>query len=188
VLALAIVNPVARGPSRRVQAAWLQRLKRARSLYAEKVAIRKELLAEHRGRVWPINLEPDPDGRFVWHLALQEESAARTEYMRILRNFNKLMRECTLPEEAPGLFLVDRETASYLHWLSTMSEEDQETPLQEMDPQQLAEETVWLRLFVRQASKRGYTIEDIAAMLDEPGMTANEAVGRILSATRPKPN
>ena len=80
--------------------------------------------------------------------------------------FNELMREGTLPEEVPGLFLVDRETGSYLHWLSTMNdEEDQETPLQEMDAQQLAEKTAWLRLFVRHATKRGYTIEDIVALL-----------------------
>ena len=51
-----------------------------------------------------------------------------------------------------------------------------------MDTQPLAETTAWLRLFVRQASKRGYTIEDIEALLDEPGMTARETVARILSA------
>jgi hypothetical protein len=88
---------VAARPSRReLQAAWQQRLKRARSLYVEKVAILKEMLAERRGRVWPINLEPDPDGRFALHLALQEESAARTEYMRILRIVNEFIREGTL--------------------------------------------------------------------------------------------
>ena len=32
--------------------------------------------------VWPIDREPDPDGRFALHLALQEESAARKEYTR----------------------------------------------------------------------------------------------------------
>jgi hypothetical protein len=92
---------MARGPSRReLKAAWQQRLKRARSLYTEKVAIRKEMV--RRGRVWPINREPDPDGRLALHQALQEESAARTEYMRILRIFNDLMREGKLPEEDPG--------------------------------------------------------------------------------------
>jgi len=182
------MHPVARGPSRRAQAEWQQRLKRARSLYAEKVAIRKKLLAECRGRVWPINLKPDPDGRFALHLALQEESAARNEYMRALKIFNELMREGTLPEEAPGLFVIDRETGN-LSSLSTMNdEEDQGPPFQEMDAQQLAEKTAWLRLFVRQASKRGYTIEDIVALLDEPGITANEAVQRILSTRERKPN
>jgi hypothetical protein len=114
---------VARGPSRR-QAAWRQRLKRARSLYAEKVAIRKELLSERRDPVWPINLAPDPGGRFALHQALQEESAARTEYMRILRIFNELMREGTLPDEEPGLFLVSREAGRKLYGLSAMDDEE----------------------------------------------------------------
>jgi hypothetical protein len=69
-----------------VQAAWQQRLKCAHALYAEKVAIRKELLSARRYPVWPINLAPDPDGRFALYQALQEESAARTEYMRVLEN------------------------------------------------------------------------------------------------------
>ena len=56
-----------------------------------------------------------------------------------------------------------------------MHEEDLETPFQAMDAQQLAEKTAWLGLFVHEASKRGYTIEDIAALLDEPEMTAKEA-------------
>jgi len=162
VLAL---NPVARGPSRRVQAAWQQRLKRARSLYSEKVAITKQLFAERRTRVWPINLGPDPDGRFALHLALQEESAARAEYMRILKIFNELMREEKLPEEEPGLFVVGPETGRKLYRLSAMDdEEDQETPFQEMDAQRLADKTFWVRLLVREASDRGYTIEEIAAL------------------------
>ena len=124
------MNPVARGPSRRVQAAWQQRLKRARSVYAKKVAIRQEMLAERRDRVWPIDVAPDPDGRLALHLALQEESAARTQYMRILRIVNELMRDGTLPDEEPGLFLVDRETGNP-YSLSTMNDEEgQETPFQ----------------------------------------------------------
>jgi hypothetical protein len=76
--------------------------------------------------------------------------------MRILRIFNELMREGTLPDEPPSLFLVGRETGTHLHGLSARNdEEDQETPFQDMDAQQLAETTAWLRLFVRQASKRG---------------------------------
>jgi hypothetical protein len=43
-----------------------------------------------------------------------------------------------------------------------------------------------VRLFLREANKRGYTIEDIVALLDEPGMTPKEAVERILSARKPK--
>ena len=67
-------------------------------------------------------------------------------------------------------------------------EEDQETPFEEMDGHQLAEKTAWVRLFLREASKRGYKIEDIVALLDEPGMSAKEAVERILSTRERKPN
>jgi hypothetical protein len=73
------------------------------------------MLAERRGRVWPINLEPEPDGTFALHPALQEESAALTEYMRILSIFNEFMREGTPPEEEPGLFLVGRETGTNVY-------------------------------------------------------------------------
>jgi hypothetical protein len=61
-------------------------------------------------------------------------------------------------------------------------EEEQETLFQEMDSHQLAAKTAWVKLFLREASRRGYTIEDIVALLDEPGMTVKEAVERILSA------
>ena len=67
-------------------------------------------------------------------------------------------------------------------------EEDQEAPFQELDGNQLAEKTAWLRLFIREARKRGYTIEDIVALLDEPGMTVEAVVERILSTREPKPN
>ena len=63
-------------------------------------------------------------------------------------------------------------------------EEEQETLFQEMDSHQLAAKTAWVQLFLREASKRGYTIEDIVALLDEPGMTVKEAVERILSARK----
>jgi predicted ABC-type ATPase len=36
-------------------------------------------------------------------------------------------------------------------------------------------------MFIREANKRGYTIEDIVALLDEPGMTVEAVVKRILS-------
>ena len=65
-------------------------------------------------------------------------------------------------------------------------EEDQETLFQEMDSHQLAAKTAWVKLFLREASKRGYTVEDIVALLDEPGMTVKEAVERILSARKLK--
>ena len=65
-------------------------------------------------------------------------------------------------------------------------EEDQETPFHEMDAHQLAAKTAWLRVFIREASKRGHTREDIIALLDEPGMTVKAAVERILSTRKPK--
>jgi hypothetical protein len=65
-------------------------------------------------------------------------------------------------------------------------QEDQETPFQEMDGHQLAAKTAWVRVFIREANKRGYTIEDIVALLDEPGMTVEAAVERILSTREPE--
>jgi hypothetical protein len=46
---------------------------------------------------------------------------------------------------------------------------------------------LWLRLLLREASKRGCAIEDIVVLLDEPGMTV-EAVERNLSTRGPRPN
>ena len=60
-------------------------------------------------------------------------------------------------------------------------QEDQETPFQEMGGHRLAAKTAWVRAFIREARKREYTIEDIVALLDEPGMTAETVVERILS-------
>ena len=60
-------------------------------------------------------------------------------------------------------------------------EEDQEPPFPEMDAHQLAAKTAWMRFCIREARRRGYTIEDIIALLDEPGMTVEAAVERILS-------
>ena len=65
-------------------------------------------------------------------------------------------------------------------------EEDQETPFQEMDPHQLAAKTTWVRFFIREASNRGYTREDIMALLDEPGMSVEAAVEQILFGREPK--
>ena len=80
-----------------------------------------------------------------------------------------------------------RDTGTNLYRLSAMDdEEDQETPFQEMDAHQLAAKTAWLRVFIREASKRGHTREDIIALLDEPGMTVKAAVERILSTRKPK--
>ena len=41
-------------------------------------------------------------------------------------------------------------------------EEDKETMFQE------AAKRAWVRVFIREASKRGYPIENIVALLDEP--------------------
>ena len=67
-------------------------------------------------------------------------------------------------------------------------EEDEETLFNEMDARQLAAKTAWVKFFIREASNRGYTREDIIALLDEPGMTVERAVERNLSARGPKPN
>jgi hypothetical protein len=69
----------ARRSRRELEAARRERVDRARSRYEEKAAIRKEMVAKRS--VWPINREPDPDGRYVLSVALQEESAARTAFM-----------------------------------------------------------------------------------------------------------
>ena len=67
-----------------------------------------------------------------------------------------------------------------------MDAEDQETPFQEIDAHRLAAEVAWVRFSIREARKRGYTIEDIVALLDEPGMTVKAAVERILSTRKLK--
>ena len=95
------ISSVDARPSRReLQAAWRERVECARARYAEKIAIRRQMVAERP--VWPINLAPDPDGRFALNLALQEESAARTEYMRLLRIYAGLILHGKPPEEEPG--------------------------------------------------------------------------------------
>ena len=90
----------ARSFRREVEAGWRERVNRARVRYEEKVAIRRQMVAERP--IWPINLEPDPDGRLALNLALQEESAARTEYMRLLRVFTELILHLIPPGEEPG--------------------------------------------------------------------------------------
>jgi hypothetical protein len=58
--------------------------------------------------------------------------------------------------------------------------EDEETMFQE------AAKTAWVRLFLREASNRGHTVEDVFALLDEPDTTVESAVQRILSTRKPK--
>jgi hypothetical protein len=49
-----------------------------------------------------MSLEPDPDGRLALYRALHEESAARTEYMRLLTIYTELILHGMPPEEKPG--------------------------------------------------------------------------------------
>jgi hypothetical protein len=98
------ISPVDARPSRReLEAAWRERwremLSCARSRYQEKAAIRRQMVDQRR--VWPITLEPDPDGRFALYRAVQEESAARTEYMRLLTIYTELILHGTPPEKDP---------------------------------------------------------------------------------------
>jgi hypothetical protein len=57
-----------------------------------------------------------------------------------------------------------------------------------MDAHQLAAQVAWVRLFIRELRKRGYALEDIITLHDEPGMTVEAAVERILSTKGPKAN
>ena len=61
-------------------------------------------------------------------------------------------------------------------------QDDQETMFQEMEAH--AAKTAWVRVFIREASRRGHTREDIIALLSDPGMTVKEAVQRILSTRK----
>ena len=47
--------------------AWRERVSRAHARYEQKAAIRKKMVAERS--VWPINREPDPDGRYALSVA-----------------------------------------------------------------------------------------------------------------------
>jgi hypothetical protein len=52
--------------------------------------------------VCPINLEPDPDGRFALHLALKRNPQRGQNTCAVLRIFTKLILHGTPPEEDPG--------------------------------------------------------------------------------------
>ena len=60
-------------------------------------------------------------------------------------------------------------------------QDDQETMFQEMEAH--AAKTAWVRVFIREATRRGHTSEDIIALLSDPG-TVKEAVQRILSTRK----
>jgi hypothetical protein len=67
-----------------------------------------------------------------------------------------------------------------------VDEEHEETLFEGMDARQLAAKTAWVKFFIREASKRGYTREDIIDLLDEPGMTVEAAVEQNLFGREPK--
>jgi hypothetical protein len=95
------IFPVDAKPFRReVEAAWRERVDLVRSRYGDKVAICRQMVGERP--VWPKSLPPDPDGRFALNQALKEESAARTEYMRLLRIYTELILYGTPPKDEPG--------------------------------------------------------------------------------------
>jgi hypothetical protein len=76
---------------------------------------------------------------------------------------------------------IKREVRILLIESSAMGdEEDEKAMLQE------AAKTAWVRTFIREASKRGHTVEDVFAVLDEPGTTLEAAVRRILATRKPK--
>jgi len=56
-------------------------------------------------------------------------------------------------------------------------QEDQETPVEEVDAEKLAEKTAWVNLFLPESRKRGHRIEHMLSLFDEPGMTV-EGSGR----------
>ncbi len=63
---------------------WLERVSQARERYVFKTEIYKTLLAE-RAVTFPNILPSDPDGTLALHRALQRESEALHEYIRVLR-------------------------------------------------------------------------------------------------------
>jgi hypothetical protein len=67
----------------------------------------------------------------------------------------------------------DFQSEGFPRWAN---EEEHETLFQKTDSQQMAAKTAWVRLLLREASKRCH---DIIALLDEPGMTVKEAVRQI---------
>ncbi len=57
---------------------------------------------------------------------------------------------------------------------------EQEAMFQELDARDKAAKTAWVGAFIRAAQDRDYSIDDLLAVLDEPGMTSGEAIKRIL--------
>jgi hypothetical protein len=77
-----------------VEEYWRDRLKSARQKYELAVAQQHKALEQQKR--WPL---PAPDGSGAVRSALIQESAARNEYMRILKIFTDLTIYGKVPEE-----------------------------------------------------------------------------------------
>ncbi len=74
---------------------WRKRVSEARERYVSKTNVCKSLLAEG-AESFPITA-PDPNGTLALHQALQRESDALQEYMRVLNIFTALVFQGTMP-------------------------------------------------------------------------------------------
>jgi predicted alternative tryptophan synthase beta-subunit len=77
-----------------LQGRWRDRLETARQKYNVAVVRCSTAMAEQTQCSLPA-----PDGSYAVRIARQEESAARNEYMRLLRVVNDLIIQGTIPEE-----------------------------------------------------------------------------------------
>ena len=75
---------------------WLERVSQARERYVFKTEICKMLMAE-RAVTFPNILPSYPDGTLALHHALQRESEALHEYMRVLRIYTDLVTFGKMP-------------------------------------------------------------------------------------------
>ena len=76
---------------------WRERVLLAREKYELAVGQCREIVKEQQK--WPL---PAPDGSAAVKKALQHESLAREEYMRVLRIFTDLMLRRKLPSNLPN--------------------------------------------------------------------------------------
>ena len=77
-----------------LQGRWRDRLETARQKYNVAVVQCNTVMAEQTQCSLPA-----PDGSYAVRIARQEESAARNEYMRLLRVVNDLIIQGIIPEE-----------------------------------------------------------------------------------------
>jgi len=76
---------------------WSKRVRQARERYVFKIKVCKSLLAE-RAETFPRIPTSDPDGTLALHKALQRESEALQEYMRVLNIYTRLVTLGKLPQ------------------------------------------------------------------------------------------